>query len=202
MTMLAQNDGDASAAELAMDYAAAVNEEIADLFAAGADVVQIDEPYMQVHPADARSFGIAALQRALDGIAGTTVVHVCFGYGAMVKGKPARYDFLSELAATAVRQISVETAQPGLDCSVLAELGGKTVILGVLDLSTSEVESPDVVAARIRRALPYVPAERLIVAPDCGMKYLARDVAFAKLTSMVRGADLVRAEIESSLAAT
>ena len=202
MTKLAQNDHYASDAELAMDYAAAVNAEVHDLFAAGADVVQIDEPYMQAHPAEARAYGIAALQRALDAAGGTTAVHVCFGYGAMVKGKPARYDFLSELAATAVRQISVETAQPGLDCSVLAELGGKTVILGVLDLSTSEVESPDVVAARIRRALPYVPAERLIVAPDCGMKYLARDVAFAKLTSMVRGAGLVRAEIESSLAAT
>jgi len=202
MTKLAQNDHYESDAELAMDYAAAVNAEVHDLFAAGADVVQIDEPYMQAHPAEARAYGIAALQRALDAVAGTTAVHVCFGYGAMVTGKPARYDFLSELAATAVRQISVETAQPGLDCSVLAELGGKTVILGVLDLSTSEVESPEVVAARIRRALPYVPAERLIVAPDCGMKYLARDVAFAKLASMVRGAGLVRAEIESSLAAT
>jgi 5-methyltetrahydropteroyltriglutamate--homocysteine methyltransferase len=202
MTKLAQNDHYASDAELAMDYAAAVNAEVHDLFAAGADVVQIDEPYMQAHPAEARAYGIAALQRALDAVAGTTAVHVCFGYGVMVKGKPARYDFLSELAATTVRQVSVETAQPGLDCSVLADLGGKTVILGVLDLSTSEVESPDVVAARIRRALPYVPAGQLIVAPDCGMKYLARDVAFAKLTSMVRGADLVRAEVESSLAAT
>jgi 5-methyltetrahydropteroyltriglutamate--homocysteine methyltransferase len=201
MTMLAQNDGDASAAELAMDYAAAVNEEIADLFAAGADVVQIDEPYMQVHPAGARSFGIAALQRALDGIAGTTVVHVCFGYGAMVKGKPARYDILSELAETTVQQVSVETAQSGLDCSSLAGLAGKTVVLGVLDLSTSDVESADLVAERIRRALPYVPAERLIVAPDCGMKYLPRAVAFAKLAAMVRGAGLVREEVQANIAA-
>jgi len=201
MTMLAQNDGYASAAELAMDYAAAVNEEIADLFAAGADVVQIDEPYMQVHPADARSFGIAALQRALDGIAGTTVVHVCFGYGAMVKGKPARYDILSELAETTVQQVSVETAQSGLDCSSLAGLAGKTVVLGVLDLSTSDVESADLVAERIRRALPYVPAERLIVAPDCGMKYLPRAVAFAKLAAMVRGAGLVREEVQANIAA-
>jgi len=201
MTKLAQNDYYTSDAELAMDYAAAVNVEIRDLFAAGADVVQIDEPYMQVHPADARSYGIAALQRTLDGIAGTTVVHICFGYGAMVKGKPARYDFLSELAATTVRQVSVETAQSALDCSVLADLVGKTVLLGVVDLSTSDVESPAVIAGRIRRALPYVPADRLIVAPDCGMKYLTRDVAFAKLVAMVRGAGLVRAELQSSVAA-
>ena len=164
MTKLAQNDYYGSDAELAMDYAAAVNAEIRDLFAAGADIVQIDEPYMQVHPAEARSYGIAALQRALDGITGTTVVHICFGYGAMVKGKPARYDILSELAATTVQQVSVETAQSALDCYVLADLGGKTVLLGVLDLSTSDVESPEVVADRIRRALPYVPADRL----DCG----------------------------------
>jgi 5-methyltetrahydropteroyltriglutamate--homocysteine methyltransferase len=202
MTKLAQNEYYASDAELAMDYAAAVNMEIRDLFAAGADIVQIDEPYMQVHPVKARSYGISALQRALDGITGTTVVHVCFGYGAMVKGKPARYDVLSELAATTVQQVSVETAQSALDCSVLADLGGKTVLLGVLDLSTSDVESPEVVAGRIRRALPYVPADRLIVAPDCGMKYLTREVAFAKLSAMVLGAGLLRAELQSSVAAT
>jgi 5-methyltetrahydropteroyltriglutamate--homocysteine methyltransferase len=201
MTKLAQNDSGASDADLAMDYAAAVNAEIGDLFAAGADVVQIDEPYMQVHPADARSYGIAALQRALDGITGTTVVHICFGYGAMVRGKPARYDLLSELAATGAQQVSVETAQSALDCSTLAGLGDKTVLLGVLDLSTDEVESADLVADRIRRALPYVPAERLIVAPDCGMKYLTREVAFAKLAAMVRGAGLVRAELQSSVEA-
>jgi len=169
MTKLARNDYYASDANLAMDYAAAVNAEIRDLFTAGADVVQVDEPYMQVHPTDARRYGITALQRALDGITGTTAVHICFGYGAMVTGKPARYDILSELASTTARQVSVETAQSALDCSVLADLGGKTILLGVLDLSTREVESPDVVAARIRRALPYVSAERLIVAPDCGM---------------------------------
>jgi 5-methyltetrahydropteroyltriglutamate--homocysteine methyltransferase len=196
MTQLAKNEHYASDADLAIDYAAAVNAEIRDLFAAGADVVQIDEPYMQAHPEPARAYGIAALERALDGIAGTTVVHVCFGYGAMVKGKPARYDFLSELAATTVQQVSVETAQASLDCSILAELRGKTVVLGVLDLSTSDVESPEVVAERIRRALPYVPAERLIVAPDCGMKYLTRDIAFAKLAALVRGAALMRAELE------
>jgi 5-methyltetrahydropteroyltriglutamate--homocysteine methyltransferase len=202
MTRLAQNDSDASDADLAMDYAAAVNLEIADLFAAGADVVQIDEPYLQAHPDQARSYGIAALQRALDRITGTTVVHTCFGYGAMVKGKPARYDVLSELTATGVQQVSVETAQSALDCSTLAGLAGKTVLLGVLDLSTSDVESAELVASRIRRALPYVPAERLIVAPDCGMKYLTRDVAFAKLAAMVRGAGLVRAELQSSVSAT
>jgi 5-methyltetrahydropteroyltriglutamate--homocysteine methyltransferase len=201
MTQLAQNDYYASDAELAIDYAAAVNEEIRDLFAAGADVVQVDEPYMQAHPAQARAYGVAALQRALDGIAGTTVVHVCFGYGAMVTGKPARYDFLSELAATTVHQVSVETAQSALDCSVLAELGGKTVVLGVLDLSTSDVEAPAVVADRIRRALPYVAAEQIVVAPDCGMKYLTRDVAFAKLAAMVQGAELLRAELQSGVAA-
>jgi 5-methyltetrahydropteroyltriglutamate--homocysteine methyltransferase len=201
MTKLAQNDYYASDAELAMDYAAAVNLEIRDLFAAGADVVQVDEPYMQAQPAAARSYGIAALERALAGIAGPTPGHICFGYGAMVKGKPARYDFLSELAATTVQQVSVETAQSALDCSVLADLGGKTVLLGVLDLSTSDVESPGVVADRIRRALPYVSAERLIVAPDCGMKYLTREVAFAKLSAMVLGAGLVRAEMQSSVAA-
>ena len=200
MTRLAQNEHYASDAELANDYAAAVNEEIRDLFAAGVDVVQIDEPYMQAHPADARSYGVAALQRALDGIAGTTAVHVCFGYGAMVKGKPARYDFLGELAATKVQQVSVETAQSALDCSVLADLGGKTVLLGVLDLSTSDVETPGVVADRIRRALPYVAAERIVVAPDCGMKYLTRDVAFAKLSAMVKGAQLMRAELRSGVA--
>src|SRR5207245_6528249 len=146
---------------------------------------------MQVHPVEARLYGIAAFQRALDGNTGTTVVHICFGYGAMVTGKPARYGFLSELAATKVQQISVETAQSALDCSVLADLAGKTVLLGVLDLSTSDVESPAVVAERIRRALPYVAAERLVVAPDCGMKYLTRDVGFAKLSAMFLGLGLV-----------
>jgi 5-methyltetrahydropteroyltriglutamate--homocysteine methyltransferase len=201
MTQLAQNDYYASDADLAMDYAAAVNDEIRDLFAAGADVVQVDEPYMQAHPGEARSYGVAALQRALDGIAGTTAVHICFGYGAMIKGKPARYDFLGELAATTVRQVSVETAQSGLDCSTLNDLGGKTVLLGVLDLSTNSVETPAIVADRIRRALPYVAADRIVGAPDCGMKYLRRDVAFAKLAAMVRGAELMRAELESSAAA-
>jgi len=200
MCQLAQNDYYKSPAEMANDYADAVRGEIEDLFAAGADVVQIDEPYMQANPEPAREYGVAAVQRALDGLKGTTALHICFGYGSMVKGKPARYDFLPELAATPVKQISVETAQPSLDCSVLAELPTKTIILGTLDLSTSEIESPETVAARIRRALPYVSADRIIVAPDCGLKYLSRDVAFGKMQAMVEGARLVRAELQSSAA--
>jgi 5-methyltetrahydropteroyltriglutamate--homocysteine methyltransferase len=196
MTQLAQNDAYSSNAELALDYAVAVNEEIRDLFAAGADVVQIDEPYMQAHPAEAREFGLAAFERALAGIDGTTAVHICFGYGSMVKGKPARYDFLPELAATNICQVSVETAQPSLDCSVLRELPNKTILLGVLDLSTEQVETPELVAERINRALPYVDPQRIIVAPDCGLKYLPRDVAFGKLKAKVDGARLVRAQLE------
>jgi 5-methyltetrahydropteroyltriglutamate--homocysteine methyltransferase len=195
MTRLAQNDAYASEAELALDYAAAVNEEIKDLFAAGADVVQVDEPYMQANPEPARAFGVAALERALEGVTGTTALHICFGYGSMVKGKPSRYAFLPELAATSVKQVSVETAQPSLDCSVLEALPDKTIILGVLDLSTHEVETPDVVAARIRRALPHVDVTRLVIAPDCGLKYLPRDVAFNKLKAMVDGTRLVRAQV-------
>jgi len=198
MTQLAKNDYYSSDAELAMDYAAAVHDEIDDLLAAGADVVQIDEPYMQAHPEEARAYGITAVQRALDGITGTTALHICFGYGSMVKGKPAPYDFLSELAGTPVKQVSVETAQPSLDCSQLRALDSKTILLGVLDLSTSEIETPDKVAERIRRALPYVSPEHLIIAPDCGLKYLTRDTAFGKLKAMVEGASLVRTELESS----
>jgi len=198
MTQLAKNDHYADDAQLALDYADAVNAEVRDLFAAGADVVQIDEPYMQVRPAEARSYGITALQRALEGVAGTTAVHICFGYGSMVKGKPPRYDFLSELASTPVQQVSVETAQPSLDCSVLSDLESKTILLGVLDLSTSDVEWPEVVAARIRRALPYVSPERLIIAPDCGLKYLTRDVAFRKLQAMVAGAGIIRQELDAA----
>lgn len=195
MSQLAKNDHYASNAEMALDYASAVNGEIRDLFAAGADVVQIDEPYMQANPDEAREYGVAAVTRALEGVAGTTALHICFGYASMVKGKPARYAFLPELSSTPVQQISVETAQPSLDCSVLAELSGKTIILGVLDLSTNEIESPELVAERIRRALPYVPAERMVVAPDCGMKYLPRAVAFGKMKALVGGAGIVRAEI-------
>ncbi len=184
----------------AMDYAAAVNGEIRDLFGAGADIVQLDEPYLQARPDEARAFGVEALQRALDGIRGTTAVHLCFGYAAVVHARPSAYSFLPELAACHCRQISIETAQSHLDCSVLAELRGKQIILGTIDLDDMRIESPEDVAARIRRALPYVDAANIIVAPDCGMKYLPREIAFAKLTAMVAGARIVRNEHERSAA--
>ena len=196
LSQQAQNDYYPSAGEMAMDYAAAVNEEIKDLFAAGADVVQIDEPWMEANPELACEYGLAALRRALDGVTGTTALHICFGYAALVPGRPAAYRFLEYLADSPVRQISIETAQSSLDCSVLAKLPGKTIILGVLDLSTHEVETAETVAARIRRALPHIPAERLVVAPDCGLKYLPRTSAFGKMKAMVEGARMVRAELE------
>ncbi|MGA8708126.1 MAG: uroporphyrinogen decarboxylase family protein [Steroidobacteraceae bacterium] len=180
----------------AMDYAAAVNAEIRDLFDAGADVVQIDEPYMQARPEEARQFGLQALNRALEGISGTTAVHICFGYAAIIHSRPSGYSFLSELAECSCRQISIETAQSKLDCSVLETLPGKKIILGVIDLSSNEVETPELVASRIRRALPFVSAADLIVAPDCGMKYLPREVAFGKLQAMVAGARMVRSQLE------
>jgi len=180
----------------AMDYAAAVNAEIRDLFNAGADVVQIDEPYMQARPEEARAFGLDALNAALAGITGTTAVHICFGYAAIIHSRPSGYSFLPELAECACRQVSVETAQSNLDCAALSGLRGKKIILGVIDLSNHEVESPELVASRIRRALPYVEAADLLVAPDCGMKYLPRDVAFGKLQAMVAGAQIVRAQFD------
>jgi 5-methyltetrahydropteroyltriglutamate--homocysteine methyltransferase len=192
MTQLSQDDFYKNEAELALGYAEALNGEIKDLHATGADIVQIDEPYMQAKPEKAREYGLAALNRALDGVTGTTAVHICFGYGALVAGRPAGYSFLPELAQCSADQISVETAQSSLDCSVLETLRGKTIMVGVLDLSTHEVETPEVVAARIRRALPYVAAEKMVVAPDCGMKYLPREVAFGKMKAMVEGAALVR----------
>jgi len=188
-------DGSREAA--ALDYAAAVNEEIRDLFAAGADVVQIDEPYMQARPEEARRFGLAALNRALAGITGTTAVHICFGYAAIIHARPSGYSFLPELAECSCNQVSVETAQSKLDCSTLTPLSGKKIMLGVVDLSDPNVETAEVVAARIRRALGHVKAENIIVAPDCGMKYLPRDVAFGKLCAMVEGARQVRAETPS-----
>ena len=194
MAQQVQNDFYKDEVELAMDYAAAVNEEIRDLFAAGADVVQIDEPYMQARPAKAKQFGIQVLNRAVEGITGTTAVHLCFGYAAIIHERPSGYSFLPELEAANVRQISIETAQSQLDCSVLATLS-KMILLGVLDLSDMTVETPQVVADRIRRALPYVDAERIIVAPDCGLKYLLRDVAFGKMRAMVQGAEIVRSEL-------
>jgi 5-methyltetrahydropteroyltriglutamate--homocysteine methyltransferase len=188
-------DGSREAA--AMDYADAVNAEMRDLFAAGADVVQIDEPYMQARPEEARAFGLAALNRALAGVRGTTAVHICFGYAAIIHTRPSGYSFLPELAGCSCQQVSVETAQSNLDCAVLAGLPGKKIMLGVLDLSDVNVESPATVASRIRRALPHVKAEDIIVAPDCGMKYLPRDVAVAKLRAMVEGARLAREEIST-----
>jgi 5-methyltetrahydropteroyltriglutamate--homocysteine methyltransferase len=194
MSCQAQNDYYPSAAEAAMDYAAAVNEEIRDLFAAGADIVQIDEPYMQARPEKAREYGLAALNRALDGITGTTAVHICFGYAAIIHERPSGYSFLPELRGCKCRQVSLVTAQSQLDCSVLAQLDDKQIMVGCIDLSDMAVETPEQVAARIRRALPYVAKERVILAPDCGMKYLPREVAQGKLRAMVAAAALLRDE--------
>jgi 5-methyltetrahydropteroyltriglutamate--homocysteine methyltransferase len=199
MGQQAQNDFYASEAEMALDYAEAVNAEIRDLFSAGADVVQIDEPYMQARPEKAREYGLAAVNRALEGITGRTALHICFGYAAIIHDRPpAGYSFLPELAACCVKEISIETAQSSLDTGVLEKLRGKTIILGVLDLADMTVETPERVAARIHRALPHVDADKVIVAPDCGLKYLPRDVAFGKMKAMVDGATLVRAELSAA----
>jgi len=179
----------------AMDYAAAVREEIRDLFAAGADIVQVDEPYMQARPEEARRYGLTALNAALEGIDGPTAVHICFGYAAVIHARPSGYSFLSELQDCRCQQISIETAQSNLDTQVLENLRGKKIILGVIDLNDMTVETPHTVAARIRRALPHAKAEDIIVAPDCGMKYLPRSVADSKLRAMVAGAQLVREEL-------
>ena len=197
MSQQAQNDFYKSDEDAAMDYAVAVNAEIRDLLAAGADVVQIDEPYMQARPDKARQYGLKALNRALEGVAGTTAVHICFGYAAVIHARPSGYSFLGELSGCSCDQVSIETAQSSLDCSVLKSLPGKKIILGVIDLNDMAVETPETVAARIRRALPYVRAEDVIVAPDCGMKYLPRDVAFGKMKAMVEGAKIMRAELGS-----
>jgi len=194
MSKQAQNEFYKSDEAMALDYAAAVNEEIKDLFAAGADIVQIDEPWMQQHPEKAREYGLKALARALEGVAGTVAVHLCFGYAAVVHDKPAGYSFLPELESSGAAQVSIEAAQPKLDLKVLEKLPSKTIILGVIDLSDLTVETPEVVAVRIRKALAYAPAERIVIAPDCGMKYLPRDVAFGKMQAMVRGADIIRRE--------
>jgi 5-methyltetrahydropteroyltriglutamate--homocysteine methyltransferase len=195
MAQQAQDDFYGDGEALAVAYAGAVNEEIKDLFAAGADVVQLDEPYMQARPDKARQYGLKALDRALEGVTGNTALHICFGYAHLIHERPEGYSFLPELAASDVRQISIETAQSELDTSVLETLPGKTIILGVLNLATHEIETPEVVAERIRRALPHVPVERIIVAPDCGLKYLPRDVAFGKMKAMADGAAIVRAEL-------
>jgi 5-methyltetrahydropteroyltriglutamate--homocysteine methyltransferase len=177
-----------------MDYAVAVNEEIRDLFAAGADVVQIDEPWMQARPEKARQYGLKALNRALQGIDGTTAVHICFGYAAVIHEKPSGYSFLPEFAGCSCAQVSIEAAQPKLDCSVLSTLKDKKLMIGCIDLNDMSIETPDLVAARIKRALPYVKKENVILAPDCGMKYLPREVAFGKMRAMVEGAKILRAE--------
>lgn len=195
MTQQAQDDFYGDPAEVAMAYGAAVNEEARDLVAAGADVVQIDEPYLQARPDAAREIALPAIERALDGVEAETVLHTCFGYAHIVHTRLTGYPFLSELNATTVGGVSLEAAQPRLDPGVLAALPDKKILLGVLDLGDDEPESPETVASRIRAALEVVPAERLMVAPDCGMKYLARDLAFAKLCAMVEGAAIVRAEL-------
>jgi 5-methyltetrahydropteroyltriglutamate--homocysteine methyltransferase len=196
MSRQAANEAYSEAAELAMDLAVAVNEEIRDLFAAGADVVQIDEPWLQARPEEAREYAVAAINRAVEGVAGTTALHTCFGYAHVVTEKPPGYSFFAELNHCAVDQIAIESAQPRLDLSILREIDDKTVILGVLDLSDdAPAETPDQVAGRIEAALEFIAPERLQVAPDCGMKYLPRDVAFAKLRALVDGAARVRARL-------
>ena len=195
MTQQAQNDHYDTDEDAAMDYAAAVNEEIRDLFAAGADVVQLDEPYMQARPEIARKYAVKAINRALDGIDGETAVHICFGYAHVVHARPEGYSFLPELEDCAADQISIETAQSGLDLKALDDLPSKKIILGVLDLSTEAIETPEAVANRIRPAVDRIGAERILIAPDCGMKYMRRDVAFGKLKAMCDGAAIVRAEL-------
>jgi len=194
MSEQAQNDYYKTAEEAAMDYAAAVNEEIRDLFAAGADIVQIDEPWMQARPEKARQYGLKALNRALEGVKGTTAVHICFGYAAVIHQKPSGYSFLPEFAGCSCNQVSIEAAQPNLDCAVLASLPNKKIMIGCIDLSDMTVETPQTVVARIKRALPYVHKENVILAPDCGMKYLPREVAFGKMKAMVEAAGILRAE--------
>jgi 5-methyltetrahydropteroyltriglutamate--homocysteine methyltransferase len=190
MSQQAQDDYYGAPKELGMAYAEAVREEILDLFEAGADIVQVDEPYMQARPDAARDYGLDVVRRAVDGIAGTTAIHICFGYAAIIHDRPSGYSFLPELAATECDQISIETAQSGLALDVLDALSSKTIILGVLDLSTDDVETAEAVAGRIRRAFPHAGPERLIAAPDCGMKYLPRDAAYGKLEALVAGARL------------
>jgi 5-methyltetrahydropteroyltriglutamate--homocysteine methyltransferase len=190
MSQQAQDDHYGSPRELGLAYADAVRGEILDLFEAGADVVQVDEPYMQARPDAAREYGLEVLKRATDGLPGTAAVHICFGYAAIIHDRPEGYSFLPELAATECDQVSIETAQSGLELGVLDSLSSKTIILGVLDLSSNDVETPATVAERITRAFPHAGPDRLIAAPDCGMKYLSREAAYGKLESLVEGARL------------
>ncbi len=196
MTQQAQNDHYADEEALALDYAAAVNAEARDLKAAGADVIQLDEPYLQARAEKAKRYGVKAINRALEGIPGPTAIHLCFGYAHVVHERPSGYSFLPELADSAAQQISIEAAQPGLDLRVLEALKSKTIILGVISLGDPQVEAPETVAERIRRAFKFVPPERIIPAPDCGMKYLPRETAFAKLQALVAGAAIVRRELQ------
>ncbi len=195
MSQQAQNDYYDDTESLAMAYAEVCNAEVKDLFAAGADIVQLDEPYLQARPDAARSFGLTAVNRALAGVEGTTAVHLCFGYAAIIHDRPSGYSFLAELAECTCDQVSIETAQSGLDPAILASLGDKVVILGVLDLADHTVETPAVVAQRVRRALDVVAPERIVLAPDCGMKYLPRDSAYGKLRAMTQAAELLRTEL-------
>jgi 5-methyltetrahydropteroyltriglutamate--homocysteine methyltransferase len=194
MSQQAQNDYYNSEEEAAMDYAAAVNAEIKDLFAAGADIVQVDEPYMQARPEKARQYGLKALNRALEGVKGTTAVHICFGYAAIIHLRPSGYSFLPELAGCSCQQVSIETAQSNLDTAVLQQLPGKKVMVGCIDLSDTNVETPQKVVERIKKALRHVPKANVILAPDCGMKYLPREVAFGKMKAMVEAAKILRSE--------
>ena len=195
MTQQAQNDYYKDEEELAMAYAAAVNAEMRDMKAAGIDVIQLDEPYLQARSEKAKKYGVKAINRALEGIGGETAIHLCFGYAHVVHERPAGYSFLLELAATSATQISIETAQSNLDLAVLKDLPGKKIILGVINLEDPRVETAEIVAERIRRALPFVGPDRIIPAPDCGMKYIARDIAFAKLKALAEGAAIVRREV-------
>jgi len=194
MSQQAQNAYYESEEAAAMDYAVAVNQEIKDLFAAGADIVQIDEPYMQARPDKARQYGLRALNAALEGVQGVTAVHICFGYAAIIHARPSGYSFLPELAGCSCQQVSIETAQSNLDCAVLERLPGKKIMVGVLDLDDAAVETPQKVVERARRALKHLKPEDMILAPDCGMKYLPREVAFGKMKALAEGAKLLRAE--------
>lgn len=196
MTQQAQNDYYKDEEELVMAYAAAVNEEAKDLKVAGADVIQLDEPYLQARPEKAKKYGVKAINRALAGVPGPTAVHLCFGYAHVVHTRPSGYSFLPELADCIAQQVSIETAQSNLDLAVLKSLGNKQIILGVIDLNDPKVETPAVVAARIQRAFAVVPPERIVVAPDCGMKYIPRETAFGKLRALADGAAIVRRELQ------
>ncbi len=197
MSEQAQNAWYADTEAMAMDYAAAVNEEVRDLFAAGADIVQIDEPWVQARHENARAYAIPAINRALEGVEGVTALHLCMGYAAMIKDRPPAYHFLAELADCAVDQISLEAAQPSLDLGVLQDLSGKTIILGVIDLDDMTVETPETVAGRMERAYAHAAPERLIAAPDCGFKYIPRDVAYGKLCALSAGAELARTRLRT-----